>query len=115
LLPPGLPNDNDTVYCPHNQTTCYWQQGGSYTYQQAKDRCASLSGYIVSWNDASEQLQIENYFRVRALTVATAVAGSTETWRVHCEYNSSAVCPPLQTFDGLISHGTNLYDLYISV
>jgi hypothetical protein len=66
----GLPNDNDTIYCPHNQSSCYWQQGGSYTYQQAKDRCASLSGYVVSWNDASEQLQIENYFRVGALAGA---------------------------------------------
>jgi hypothetical protein len=54
------------VYCPVNQSSCYWQQPSSYTYQQAQARCASLSGYIISWNEASEQLQIENYFRVGA-------------------------------------------------
>ncbi len=66
----GLPNDNDTIYCPHNQSSCYWQQGGSYTYQQAKDRCASLGGFVASWSDGAEQLQIENYFRVGSLYTA---------------------------------------------
>jgi hypothetical protein len=71
LHPAGLPNDNDTVYCPVNQTTCYWQQTGSFTYQQAQTRCASLGGYVTSWNEGPEQLQIENYFRVRVCAATT--------------------------------------------
>ncbi len=54
------------MYCPVNQSTCYWMQPSSYTYQQAQARCASFSGYIASWNEGPEQLQIENYFKVGA-------------------------------------------------
>ncbi len=63
------------MYCPINQTSCYWQQPGSYSYQQAKTRCSSLGGYIASWNEADEQLQIENYFKVRVAHVLHELAG----------------------------------------
>ncbi len=77
LHPTGLPNDNDTVYCPVNQSTCYWQQPSSYTYQQSQARCASLGGYIASWSDPAEQLQIENYFRVGASTDIAVELGTS--------------------------------------
>ena len=52
------------VYCPVNQTSCYLSfMHDSFTYAQAKAKCASVNGYVASWDEAEEQLQIENYFR----------------------------------------------------
>jgi hypothetical protein len=65
----GLPNDNDTVYCPVNQSSCYISFD-SFTYPQAKAKCAAAKGYVVSWDEAEEQLQIENYYRVRMMRCA---------------------------------------------
>jgi hypothetical protein len=83
------------VYCPVNQSSCYWQQGGSYTYQQAKDRCASLKGHIISWNEAAEQLQIENYFKVGASGWCIMAAGwqlTVENAAVRITATSCARC-----------------------
>ena len=59
-----LPNDNDTTYCPHNQSSCYFHYTTGHTNSSAAAKCAALNGYLVSYGSGAEQLQIENFFRV---------------------------------------------------
>jgi hypothetical protein len=59
-----LPNDNDTTYCPQNQTSCYFQYSTGHTNSSAYAKCAAVNGYLVSYGSGEEQLQIENFFRV---------------------------------------------------
>jgi hypothetical protein len=65
--PSCVPSDNDTIYCPLNQTSCYVYHQTSMTNASATTKCAALGGYLVSYGDAAEQLQVENYFAVGCL------------------------------------------------
>jgi hypothetical protein len=65
--PSCVPSDNDTTYCPLNQTSCYFYHQTSMTNASAMAKCTALGGYLVSYGDASEQLQVENYFSVGPL------------------------------------------------
>lgn len=56
-----LPNDNDTLYCPVNQTSCYFYISDNLNLAAARTKCSSLKGYIVSWDEGPEQLQIESW------------------------------------------------------
>jgi hypothetical protein len=70
-LPPflaGLPGESDFVHCEEDMTSCYFLNNTYLTYPQALKACKRLDGaYLVSWNDADEQLRLEGYFRVGVL------------------------------------------------
>jgi hypothetical protein len=49
LAAAGLPTQNDTTYCPLNQTSCYlWQSAGS-SYADVTSRCNARGGNLVSY------------------------------------------------------------------
>jgi hypothetical protein len=60
----GLPNDNDTIYCPWNETSCYFWFPQTLNNASATAKCAGIGGYLASWNNAAEQLLVEGYFKV---------------------------------------------------
>ena len=66
MFPTGLPNDNDTIYCPQNQTSCYFLYPTALNNASATAKCqaAGGGGYLASWGSAEEQLQIESFFKV---------------------------------------------------
>ena len=54
----GLPNQNDTTYCPYNQSSCYvWVSAGT-TFDAVASKCSAAGGYLASYSTASEQLQV---------------------------------------------------------
>jgi hypothetical protein len=68
----GLPNDNDTIYCPGNETSCYFWFPQTLNNASASAKCEGIGGYLASWNTAAEQLLVEGYFRVGLLLWLTA-------------------------------------------
>ena len=72
------------VYCPYNQTSCYiWASAGT-TFGAVASACQAYGGYLASWNDGAEQLQVENFFGVGATA-----------WQHHtswCHSANGAVC-----------------------
>ena len=56
--PAGLPTQNDTTYCPYNQSSCYvWVSAGT-SFDAVASKCTAAGGYLVSYGNASEQLQV---------------------------------------------------------
>jgi hypothetical protein len=59
----GVPGDSDNVYCngPNNKTCYFYYQDGQ-SQNQAKAKCAGINGWLVAYNSAAEQLDVERYF-----------------------------------------------------
>ena len=91
-MPPasGLPNDNDTLYCPVNQTSCYFYYSDSITNASASSRCQALGGYLVSWNDAAEQLQVERWVP----GLESQCSAVNHSWRSLCSLPHHALAGP---------------------
>jgi hypothetical protein len=78
------------MYCPRNQTSCYLYHQTTMTSAIATAKCQALGGYVISYGDADEQLQVENFFAVRptpaaffrALAAPTVLIGSLRTARL---------------------------------
>ena len=91
----GLPTDNDTVYCPDSQPSCYFYSYTTDPYATALSKCAAMGGDVVSWNSAAEQLAVETYFwlvRSSAGQVAVgclkAAASVALTWELRLSWCS---------------------------
>jgi hypothetical protein len=50
--------------CPDNGTSCYFSKATSSSYAMARAACSALNGSVVSYDDAEEQLAVEQYFSV---------------------------------------------------
>ncbi len=55
LVATGLPTQNDTTFCPLNQTSCYlWQTAGS-SFSDVSSVCLARGGYLVSYAGGWQQ------------------------------------------------------------
>ncbi len=70
----GPPNDNDTLYCPANQTSCYFYYSESLSNVSATAKCTAMGGYLISYNSMAEQQLVEGYFLVGSAAVAMTAA-----------------------------------------
>ncbi len=73
----GPPNDNDTVYCPANQTSCYFYYSQSLSNASATTKCTAMGGYLISYGNMAEQQLVEGYFLVSG---AVAALSATACW-----------------------------------
>jgi hypothetical protein len=67
-----VPPNNATSYCPENGTSCFFamSSSSSVTFSQARTTCSSVKGYVISYGDADEQLDVEQYFAVGGIRCA---------------------------------------------
>jgi hypothetical protein len=72
LCSAGPPVDNDTVYCPLNQTSCYFYYSTSLSIASATTKCTAMGGYLVSYGNMAENRLIEGYFLVGGTAAATS-------------------------------------------
>ena len=72
----GVPMPNANTHCPKhaNATSCYILNTTTDTYANHKSNCAKQGGYLVSFNSAFEQLDVQT--QLPALTPQSA----TSTW-----------------------------------
>jgi hypothetical protein len=52
------------MHCPSsaNFTSCYYFNTSLDSYANHKSNCARMGGYLVAYNTADEQLEVENAF-----------------------------------------------------
>ena len=56
-------------YCPsYNPTSCYIFNATGASYASHKAACQAKGGYLVSWNSAAEQNEVEKALGLAALT-----------------------------------------------
>jgi hypothetical protein len=60
----GVPTDNDRVFCTSGSVnnTCYFYNASNVVRDVAKASCAARNGWLVAYNSAEEQLEVEKYF-----------------------------------------------------
>lgn len=60
----GVPANTAQLYCPShaNATSCYYFNTASGSFATQKTSCAALGGYLVAYNSAFEELDVETYF-----------------------------------------------------
>jgi hypothetical protein len=58
------------MYCPSaaNSTSCYYYNTTGDSYANHKASCVRMGGYLVAYNDAYEQLDVERVFTGMANT-----------------------------------------------
>jgi hypothetical protein len=61
----GVPLTNGLTHCPTyaNSTSCYLLNTTQDTYAAHKSNCARMGGYLVSYNSAFEQLDVETQLK----------------------------------------------------
>lgn len=58
LVHAGPPPDTDTSYCPDDRDTCYFMSAATAAWGTSNTRCSQAGGYMVSWSDYEEQMQV---------------------------------------------------------
>jgi hypothetical protein len=48
----GAPTQNDTTFCPLNQTSCYFWQTAGASFDDVSARCSARGGTLVSYAGA---------------------------------------------------------------
>lgn len=73
----GMPASNSQMYCPSrvNATSCYYLNTTTAAFSTHKSNCAAMGGYLIAYNDAFEQLDVERYF-----TAAGSMITSDNIW-----------------------------------
>lgn len=75
----GVPTDNDRIFCTARSVnnTCYFYNSSNVVRSVAKASCDAMKGWLVAYNSAEEQLEVENYFtgEKRILTQHSVLTG----------------------------------------
>ena len=60
----GVPVNTAKLYCPShaNATSCYYIITTVASFATHKANCTAMGGYLVAYNSAFEQLDVETYF-----------------------------------------------------
>jgi hypothetical protein len=64
LYATGLPANDQFTFCPSavNSTSCYFYNTSSQTYATHKSNCAKLGGYLISYNNPYEHLDVNSHY-----------------------------------------------------